>query len=296
MSDLFSAFSDLLISSLRVSTPLLFAALGGFLSERSGVVAIGLEGKMLMGAFLGSVVALSTHSVWLGFFFAGVGGVFIAMVYGFTVIQWKADQIVAGTAVNFLALGLTPVFLKLLYNNSGSTPSLPLQERFTFEPILVVWLCVVLVALALKYTPLGLWIQFAGEHPAALDTAGISPKKVRWVSVLAGGFFAGLGGGSLSLFLSSSFTREMTAGRGFMALAALILGKWHPVGAALGCLLFGFGDALQIRLQGIEFSPGHTVPVQFIQVLPYLLTLIVLAGWVGQSRPPKALGVAFKKV
>ena len=285
-----------LASTVRVSTPLLFAAIGGLYSERSGVINIALEGKMLMGAFFGAVVALSTHSAWLGAAGAVVAGALTGVLYAFFVIQWRADQIVAGTAINFLAIGVPPFLCKILYGSGGGTPSLPLAERFTSAPVWLALAAVVLTWAWMRFTRSGLWVQFAGEHPAALDAAGIRVNQTRWVSVIAAGGLAGLGGASLSLFLSSSFAREMTAGRGFMALAALILGKWKPLPAAAACLLFGMADAAQIRLQGVKLWGGEPLPVQFIQILPYVVTILVLAGIVGQSRAPKAIGVAFRKV
>ena len=235
----------LIASMLRVSTPLLFAALGGLMCERAGVINIALEGMMLIGAFAGGAVAATTHSPWIGSLGAMLAGMLLAAIYGLFVIRLRADQIVAGTAVNMLAAGL--------------------------------------------------WLRFAGEHPEALDSAGIRVNRVRWAGVLASGCLAGLGGASLSIFLASSFSRNMTAGRGFMALAALIFGKWRPIPTAAACLLFGLADAMQIRLQGVVLWGSDPVPVQFIQILPYVVTVLVLAGWVGKSRAPKALGLPFSK-
>lgn len=282
-------------STLRVSTPLIFAALGGLVSERAGVINIALEGMMLVGAFAGAAVAVGFHSPWIGACAAGGAGMLIAALYGLFVIELRSDQIVAGTAVNILAAGLTPFLTKILYGSTTSTPSLPLNLRFHEAPV---WIAFALVAVSwawLRYLPSGLWIRFAGEHPEALAVAGIRVNRVRWVAVLASGCLAGFGGASLSIFLASSFSRNMTAGRGFMAIAALIFGKWRPVPAAAACLLFGFADAIQIRLQGIVLWGTEPVPVQFIQILPYLITIGVLAGFVGRSRAPKALGLPFER-
>lgn len=289
------AFFQILGSTARVSTPLLLAALGGMLSERSGVVNIALEGMMLIGAFAGAVFALGTHSPWMGLFGAGFAGAGLAAIYALFVIRFKSDQIVAGTAINLLAMGVPPFVSKILYGVTGSTPALALDERFSSAPVWIAWGVLILVWAWLRYTPSGLWVQFAGEHPAALDAAGVRVNRVRWAAVVGSGVLAGLGGASLSLFLASSFSRNMTAGRGFMALAALIFGKWRPVPTAIACLLFGFADALQIRLQGVVLFGTEPVPVQFIQVLPYLVTVLVLAGVVGQSRAPRALGLPFNK-
>ena len=286
---------QLLASTLRVSTPLLFAALGGMFSERSGVINIALEGMMLAGAFGAAVGTLATHSPWLGSGFGIGAGIALAGVYGFFAIRLRANQIIAGTAINMLALGITPFLCKVLFDVTGSTPAIPFLDRFQSAPIWLAWLLVAVCYLWLHYTRWGLWLSFAGENPEALNAAGIGVNRVRWFAVLASGALAGMGGASLSIFLSSSFSRNMTAGRGFMALAALIFGKWKPVPVGLACLLFGFAEAVQIRLQGVVLWGGDPVPVQFIQILPYVVTMLVLAGFVGTARPPKALGVSFRR-
>ncbi|MDB6019577.1 MAG: Inner-rane translocator [Pedosphaera sp.] len=282
-------------STLRVSTPLIFAALGGMFSERAGVVNIALEGIMLIGAFGAAVGTLVTHSPWLG---AGCGigaGVMLAAIYGLFVIRLRANQIVAGMAINMLAMGLTPFLCKTLYDVTGSTPAVPISERFQSAPLYLSWGLVLVCWFWMKYTPAGLWVSFAGEHPEALDAAGVRVNRVRWAAVLLSGVLAGMGGASLSIFLSSSFSRNMTAGRGFIALAALIFGKWKPVPTAIACLLFGFTEAVQIRLQGVILWGTEPIPVQFIQILPYIVTVLVLAGFVGHSRAPKALGEPFRR-
>lgn len=286
---------QLLASTFRLSTPLVFGALGGLCSERAGVINIALEGLMLMGAFGAAVGTLLTHSPWLGLLCGMAAAVVLAALYAWLVIPLRANQIVAGTAVNMLAMGLTPFLCKILYDVTGSTPAIPLSERFSSVPLYLAWVLVLMTWAVMKYTPAGLWVSFAGEHPEALDAAGIRVNRVRWLAVLLSGALAGLGGASLSVFLSSSFSREMTAGRGFMALAALIFGKWRPVPAALACLLFGLADAAQMRLQGVVLWGTQPVPVQFIQILPYVVTMLVLAGFVGRSRPPKALGTVFRR-
>ncbi|MCC7441945.1 MAG: ABC transporter permease [Bdellovibrionales bacterium] len=285
----------MLASTIRVTTPLLFAALGGLYSERSGVVNIALEGKMLVGAFAAAAVALATHSPWLGAAAGAGAGALAGVAYALFVIRWRADQIVAGTAINFLAIGLPPFLCKVLYDSTGGTPSLALSDRFTFEPVALVALALLLTWFWMRRSRSGLWVQFAGEHPQALDAAGVGVNRTRWMAVLMGGVLAGVGGATLSISLSSSFTREMSAGRGFMALAALILGKWRPLPTAAACVLFGLADAMQIRLQGVKLGGGAPIPTQFIQILPYVVTILVLAGVVGQSRAPKALGLSFRK-
>jgi simple sugar transport system permease protein len=287
--------TQLFASTLRVSTPLIFAALGGMFSERAGVINIALEGLMLMGAWAAAVGTLVTHSPWLGSGLGMAAGIVLAVLYGSFVIRLRANQIVAGMAINMLAFGLTPFLCKILYDVTGSTPAIPITERFESAPAYFVWVFVALAFVTMKFTAAGLRVSFAGEHPEALDAAGVRVNRVRWIAVLVSGALAGLGGATLSVFLSSSFSRSMTAGRGFMALAALIFGKWHPIGAALACLLFGFAEAVQIRLQGVVLWGTQPIPVQFIQILPYVVTILVLAGFVGRSRAPKALGTPFQR-
>lgn len=280
----------LFASTLRVSTPLIFAAMGGLFCERSGVINIALEGMMLMGAFAGAVAAFSFHSAWLGLACAAVAGVVFAAIYALCVIQLRADQIVAGMAMNLLALGLTPFLCKVLYDVTGSTPQIPLEHRFQIAPVFLALALVAACHFWFRFSRAGLRLSFAGEHPGALAAAGIRVNTIRWLAVLCGGALAGAGGATLSVYLSSSFSREMTAGRGFIALAALITGKWRPMPAAVACLVFGFAEAAQIRLQGLHLWGNFEIPVQFIQTLPYVVTVLVLAGALGRSKPPAALG------
>jgi len=286
---------QLIESTLRMATPLIFAALGGIFSERSGVINIALEGMMLVGAFGAAVAAYITHSPWLGLAGGIAAGAVLAAVYALCVIWLRANQIVAGTAINMLALGLTPFVCKILYDVTGQTPAIPLAERFQSAPLVMSWVMVGMCWFWLKYTRGGLWVSFAGEHPEALDAAGVRVNRVRWAAVLMSGGLAGLGGASLSIYLVSSFSRNMTAGRGFMALAALIFGKWKPVPTALACLLFGFTEAVQIPLQRVSVWGGKPIPVQFVQILPYVVTILVLAGFLGRARAPRALGTAFRR-
>lgn len=281
-------------SALRLSTPLLLAAMAGLVCERSGVINIALEGLMLAGAFVAAAVTLASASPWLGLGGAMLAGAVLGVFYGFFVIALRADQIVTGTALNLLIFGLTPLFTKFLYGVVGASPAIPLAQRFQNEPLFLAVALVLFLHLLLRHTPLGLWLRFAGQNPAALACAGVSPLKLRWGAVMLSGMLAAAGGASLSICLSSSFTRQMSAGRGFMALAAVIFGRWQPIPAALACLLFGMTDALQIRLQGVVL-PGmeEPLPVQFIQILPYVITLIVLAGMVGRRGAPQALGKVF---
>lgn len=274
------------MSTFRVATPLVFASLGGLISERAGVIQIALEGMMLIGALVGATVAHFTQSPWLGMFSAILAGLFFSAIKSFFVLHLKTDQIITGTAMNIFASGLAPFVTKILFNSTGSSPLLPLTSRFSIEPLFIAIFVVLIISYLFSKTNLGLWLQFSGEAPTALQVSGVSVLKVRWVSLLSCGALAGMGGASLSLFLSSSFSNNMTAGRGFIALAALIFGKWKPFPTFGACLLFGFMEALQIQLQGQDIG----IPLQFIQILPYLFTIIALVGFFGQSRSPKALG------
>lgn len=282
-------------STLRGSTPLLLAALGGFVCERSGVINIALEGLMLIGAFAAASVAYTTGNPWIGMLAGAFAGMVFAAIYAFSVIPMRANQIVAGTAINLLAAGTAPFLSKIFFSSGRSTPSLEITARFQSAPMWIAIGLVILASLWSRYSPSGLWVRFAGENPEALAAAGIRVNRVRWFAVLTSGALAGLGGASLSIFLASSFSQNMTAGRGFMALAALIFGKWRPIPAALACLLFGLTDAVQIRLQGVVLWGTEPVPVQFIQILPYVFTVCVLAGFVGQSRAPKSLGLPYRQ-
>ena len=292
-----AVIAQLLASTLRVSTPLLFAATGGLCSERAGVINIALEGMMLIGAFGAAVGTLATHSAWAGAALGAAAGALFALIYGFFVIRWRANQIVAGVAMNMLALGLTPFGCKILYDVTGSTPAIPITDRFQWAPLPLSWSAIILCWFLFTHTSVGLRLGFAGEHPQALEAAGVRVNRVRWLAVLLSGALAGMGGASLSIYLSSSFSRNMTAGRGFIALAALIFGKWKPIPTAVACLLFGFSEAVQVRLQlqGVTLWGKEPLPVQFTQVLPYLVTILVLAGFVGRARPPKALGTPFRE-
>jgi simple sugar transport system permease protein len=275
-----------LTSVLRGATPLVFASMGGLLSERSGTIQIALEGMMLMGALFGAIGGLHFESAWIGFMLAGVAGLVAALIFGLFALLLRTDQIIVGTGINLLAVGFAPFMTKILYNSTGSTPNLPIEVRFSFAPVIVALVIALLMWYVYSRTKAGLLLRFAGEEPQALAAAGYSVEKVRWLFLLAAGFITGLGGGSLSLFLASSYSPNMTAGRGFMALAALIFGKWRPLPVLGACLFFALIDAIQIRLQGVETG----IPVQWVQALPYVVTIIALAGFFGQSRAPRALG------
>jgi ABC-type uncharacterized transport system permease subunit len=218
----------------------------------------------------------------------------LAAFYGLFAIRWRANQIVAGTGINMLAFGITPFLCKTFFDVTGATPAIPFADKFQTGPFWLCWVAVAGCYVLLRFTRPGLRMSFAGENPEALHAAGISVNRVRWLAVLASGALAGLGGATLSICIASFFSRNMTAGRGFIALAALIFGKWKPLPAALGCVLFGLAEAAQIRLQGATVA-GVTIPVQLIQILPYLVTILVLAGFVGKARVPAALGAPFER-
>lgn len=279
-------FLAFLLGTLRSATPLIFASLGGLMSERSGVIQIALEGFMLVGALAGAIIAFETHNAWLGLAASCVASILLAWVYAFFVIQLRADQIITGTAINIFAIGIAPLITKVIFSSTGSTPNLDVAARFQVAPLWIALFCVIFVQYWFFKTRSGLIVRFAGEDPQVLTTSGISVTRVRWYALTACGFFCGLGGASLSLFLASSYSPIMTSGRGFVALAALIFGKWKPLPAVLACLLFAAVDALQIRLQGVF----PLIPVQFIQILPYVVTVIALAGFFGESPAPKAIG------
>ena len=306
---------SLLFSTIRLATPLVLAALGGLYSERSGVINIALEGLLLAGAFTAASVTYYAHSPWVGLGAAIVAGVAVAAVLALACIRFKADQVVTGTGINILFIGLPAVLSGALFLSSGATPQIPkanlLPELSRFVPgflaqwrifsdvsiISVLALIVVLVTSYVLYrTPFGLRLRAVGENPEAADAAGVAVNRMRYVGVLISGALAGMGGAYLSIGQSSLFTRNMASGRGFIALAALIFGKWRPVQTMFACLLFGFADALTTQMQGVAKLPsGEDIPVQFILMLPYVVTIIVLAGFIGQSRAPKALGTPYQK-
>jgi ABC-type uncharacterized transport system permease subunit len=359
---------SLLFSTIRLSTPLVLAAIGGLYSERSGVINIALEGLLLAGAFTAAAVTFYSHSPTVGLTAAIVAGAAVAAIHALACIRFKADQVVTGTGINILFIGLPAVLSGALFLSSGSTPQIPkenlLPAVYRFIPFMPPWriftdvsiisLLAVIVVFLTRYilyrTPFGLRLRAVGENPEAADAAGVGVNRMRYIGVILSGALAGVGGAYLSIGQSSLFTRNMAAGRGFIALAALIFGKWRPVQTMLACLLFGFADALTIQLQGVPVSVTVLrlaillvcallgwfilyqfgfirsrlirtcsgmglgmllgisiiyaatrglslveVPVQFIQMIPYIVTIVVLAGFIGQSRAPKALGTPYQK-
>jgi simple sugar transport system permease protein len=306
----------LFASTIRAATPLILAALGGIFSERSGVVNIALEGIMLSGAFFAMVISYFANQLGLppllSAVFGAVGamvfGILISMIHAVVSIRYRADQVVSGVAINILALGLTGFLLQRIFNTSGNSPSVPdlpaapipglatipiLGDIFFNQPPIVylALIAVPVAAFVLFRTPLGLRIRAVGEHPQAADTVGIDVFRLRYLGVGLSGLLAGLGGAYLSIGQLNIFTEGMTNGRGFIALAAVIFGKWNPWGALGACLLFGLADAVQISLQ----NAGVRIPSDFLLMLPYVLTLIALTGFIGRSNPPAAAGVPYEK-
>ena len=291
----------LVLSSIRLATPLVLAALGGLYSERSGVINIALEGLMLAGAFTAAAVTFYAGSPWVGLIAAVLAGVLVGALLAIVCIRFRANQVVAGTAINIMFLGLPAVLSGALFLSSGSTPQIPrdqlLPEFVNVSIMSVAALILVFVTrYVLYHTPFGLRLRAVGENPEAADAAGIRVERLRYTGVLLSGALAGLGGAYLSIGQSSLFTRNMTAGRGFIALAALIFGKWRPVQTMLACLFFGLTEAVTIQMQGVVKLPsGEDIPIQFIQMVPYVLTIVVLAGFIGSSKPPRALGRPYEK-
>lgn len=287
---------SLIWSTIRLSTPLILAALGGMFSERSGVINIALEGMMLAGAFTAAAVTYAAGNPFVGLL-AGMGaGLLIAGIHAIACIRYRADQVVTGTAINILMIGIPGFLSGAFFLSSGSTPQIPKEQLIPDTPIWIAFALVPLTWYVLYKTPFGLRIRSVGENPEAADAAGVRVERMRYAGVLLSGILAGIGGAYLSIGQSSLFTRNMTSGRGFIALAALIFGKWRPVQTMLACLLFGFTEAVTIQMQGVVKLPsGEDIPVQFIQMVPYVLTIIVLAGFIGSSRPPRALGIPYQK-
>jgi general nucleoside transport system permease protein len=294
MSDTFDLILIFLASTIRLATPLLLAALGGLFSERAGVINIALEGLMLAGAFTAAAMTHYTGSPFVGLMSAVAAGVLVASIHAVASIRFKADQVVSGTAVNILMIGIPAMLSGAFFLSSGSTPQIPRENLIPLAPILIGFALVAASWYVLYRTPFGLRLRAVGENPEAADAAGVSVTRVRYAGVLISGALAAIGGAYLSVGQSSLFTRNMTSGRGFIALAALIFGKWRPVPTMLACLLFGFTEAVAIQLQGVRFG-DEEIPNQFIQIIPYVLTIVVLAGFIGQSRAPRALGVPYEK-
>ncbi len=322
MQELFFLFVQVLDASIRLSVPLILASIAGLFAERSGIVDIGLEGKMLSACFVAAALASLTGSVWLGLLAAIFISVAISMLHGFACITHKGDQIVSGLAINLLASGLTIVISIAVFKQGGFTPSLgdtarftsivfPLSEILSNIPILgviykelisghniLVYFALVVPFLAqfiVFKTRFGLRLRAVGENPYSVDAAGISVSFLRYRALIFTGILTGIAGAYISTAQNAGFIRDMTAGQGYIALAALIFGKWKPYNALGACFLFGFLDALAIRLQGISFFGIVEIPLQLIQAIPYILTVVLLAGFIGKAIPPRAIGQPYIK-
>ena len=306
MDDIFTSFGTLLASTIRNATPLIFAALGGMFSERSGVVNIGLEGLMLISAFAGVVGASLSGSALVGLGFGLAAGLLFALIHALMCITFEADQIISGTAINLLALGGTGFLMVQIFGSGGTSPrvpgfkevpipllsDIPLIGPALFNQSLLVYLMYLLISITwfvVFRTPFGLRLRATGEVPEAVDTAGVSVSRMRYYGVALSGLLAACGGVYLSMGILSAFTEGMTGGRGFIALAALIFGRWNPIGAAGAALLFGFAQAVTFQ------APQEVIPLEFIQMLPYILTIVVLAGFGGRAIAPAAIGRPYRK-
>ncbi|NOX41926.1 MAG: ABC transporter permease [Alphaproteobacteria bacterium] len=308
--------------TIRLSTVLILASLAGLFSERAGIFDIGLEGKMLVAAFLSAAVSYETGNVWLGVLAGIAGSMLFSLIHGLASITYRGDQLISGVALNFLASGLTVVIGNALYQKGGGTPTLtggarfhditlPFVDVLRDVPILgpiyanVISGHTAIVYIALLAVPLSWWILFrtrfglrlraVGENPASVDTAGISVVRQRYAAVMIAGVLCGIAGAYLATSQAASFGREMTAGRGYIALAALIFAKWRPFYILGATLLFGFLEAISLLYPKIDVFSLFTIPVQFTNALPYILTVVILAGFVGKAVPPKAGGEPYVK-
>jgi general nucleoside transport system permease protein len=306
VEDLLGTTGSILQSTIRNATPLIFAALGGLFSERSGVVNIGLEGLMLIAAFAGVVGSFFTGSALVGLLTALGAGLLFALIHALMCITFEADQIISGTAINLLALGGTGFLMVQIFGSGGTSPrvpgfkevaipllsDIPLIGPALFNQSLLVYLMYLLIPITwfvVFRTPFGLRLRATGEVPEAVDTAGVSVSRMRYYGVALSGLLAACGGVYLSMGILSAFTEGMTNGRGFIALAALIFGRWNPIGAAGAALLFGFALAVTYQV------PQEVIPLEFIQMLPYVLTIVALAAFGGRAIAPAAIGKPYRK-
>ncbi|WP_375264282.1 ABC transporter permease [Planktotalea sp.] len=317
----FLTIIQVLDSTVRLATPLLLACLAGLFSERAGIFDIGLEGKMLAAAFFSAAIAAMTGSVWLGLLAGIAASLFLSGVHGLASITFRGNQLISGVAINFLAAGMTVLIAQSWFKQGGRTPSLMSEGRFNpielpfaealsevpfigpiYAELISGHSILVYVALAavpatwwiLYRTRFGLRLRAVGENPAAVDTAGVSVVGLRFAAVAICGLLCGIAGAYLATGLQAGFVKDMTAGRGFIALAALIFAKWRPWYALSACLLFGFLQAIALRYQNIDLW-AFTVPVQVMDALPYILTVVILAGFVGKAVPPRAGGEPYVK-
>ena len=293
---------------LRMATPLILGGLGSTFSERSGILNLGIEGVMLMSAFAAAMTSLFTGSAWLGVLGGMLLGGFVGLFHAFLCIRFRANQTVVGMGINIFAMGITPMLLQAYWGNPGSTPSVPGLPAISIPllkdiPVVgaifgthspLTYLALILVPVSwfvLFRTKFGLRVRSIGEHPRAADTLGVNVYRMQYFSVVICGLLAGLGGAYLSLCQVSMFVKGMTSGRGYMAMAAMIFGKWNPVGVLLASLLFGFADGLQMSIQ----AAGWNIPSDILLCLPYILTILALAGFVGKSEGPKQVGKPYIK-
>ena len=312
---------QVLDSAIRLAVPLLLCSLAGLFSERAGIFDIGLEGKMLAAAFFAAATAAVTGSVWFGLLFGIAASMLFSLLHGLASITFRGNQLISGVAINFLAAGITVLIGQSWFKLGGRTPSLSGNARFKeltlpfadkvsdvpiFGPIYsellsghtaLAYLSILLVPLSwyvLYRTRFGLRLRAVGENPAAVDTAGISVIKLRYSAIIICGLLCGLAGAYLSTGLAAGFVKDMSAGRGFIALAALIFAKWRPWHILTATLLFGLLEAISNRFQNIDLF-GLILPIQLMQALPYVLTVVILAGFVGKAIPPLAGGVPYTK-
>lgn len=271
--------------TVRIAIPYLFAAAGGVVAERAGVISLTLEGFMLSGAFGAALGSFYSGSAWIGILTGIMAGLLFGALHALACVRYRADQVVAGIAINLLVVGITRFFLSLFFDSSSNSPRIAGFAEFFTNPLIYMGLLALpVVAWVLRSTVFGLRLRAVGEHPDAATSVGVQVRRVRYLAVMLSGMLAGLGGAYLALD-QHQFSDEMTAGRGFIALAAIIFGRWDPLRAGIACLLFAAAEAAQIRLQSLDILPS-----QFVEMIPYLLTIIALAGLVGRSRAPAALG------
>ena len=293
--------------TLMYSAPLVLAAIGGVISERSGIINIGLEGMMSIGALTGATVGYFTQNAWIGLFCAGLSGALLALLHAVASITFRADQTVSGLAINLIGPGIAMFLSRYFFGGATTTYPVPMKLPKIIDKqwlqgtpfshlsidvtVLIALLVVVVTGFVLYQTKWGLRIRATGEHPAAVDTLGVSVYKLRYICVIISGFLVGIGGGTVTLAIISQFTPTAISGQGFMALAAVIFGKWRPFGTYFACLLFGFSQVLVVMLGGGNVR----VPSTILSMIPYILTIIMLIIFVGRSSAPKASGVPYEK-